>query len=259
MKAEKKSFLEKLNSKWVTPLFAIITVIYGTFYSISSAKMDEYSKKLDAYSTELDNISKKIENELRVKEFDNNLKMTIYSEVKEAIQKKDTTLQNATLIVINEMLQDDSLFREKLKTVLFASSNSQKLIEVQQKIDQFSTEQKTVQKNNISSDDFKIDVFYLDEIVDEAKPRAEKVVELIRSSYPEMGVRLRLLPKEVNARSGYRISSNQIRYNADERNIAEGVLELIDTENIFPLETPVLKQIDYYDSPNYISIFVRNM
>lgn len=126
MEKEKKSVLEKLNSRWVTPLFAIIAVVYGFIFKINS-------DKLDTYSMELNNLSKKIENELRVKEFDNNLKMTIYGEVKEAIQQKDTALQNATLIVINEMLKDDSAFREKLKTVMFASSNSAGLIEVQKK------------------------------------------------------------------------------------------------------------------------------
>ncbi len=115
MEKEKKSFLEQMNTRWVTPLFAIIAVVYGFFIQVNFDKLDTLSKKID--------------NELRVKEFDNNLKMTIYSEVKDAIQQKDTALQNATLIVINEMLRDDSVFREKLKTVLFASSNSQKLID----------------------------------------------------------------------------------------------------------------------------------
>ena len=252
MENEKKSFLEKLNSRWITPLFAIIAVVYGFIFKLNS-------DKLESYSMELENLSKKIENELRVKEFDNNLKMTIYSEVKEAIQKKDTALQNATLIVINEMLKEDSAFREKLKTVLFATSNSQKLIEVQQKIDQFSTEQKAVEKVSNTTGDFKIDVFYLDEIVNEARPRAEKIVKLIRSAYPEIKVRLRLLPKEVNARSGFRISGNQIRYEPEESDMANEVLKLIERNDVFELEKPELVQLNAYKSPDYISIFIRNM
>ncbi len=252
METDKKSFLEKLNSKWVTPLFAIIAIVYGFMFKVNNDKLQQNAN-------ELDYLSKQIENELRVKEFDNNLKMMIYSEVKEAITKKDSALQNATLIVINEMLKDDTLFREKLKTVLFASSNSKQLIAVQEKIDQFSSEQKDMVKPSASSIGYKIDVFYLDDIVDEAKPRAEKIVKLLEKRYPENTVRLRLLPKEVNAQVGYRISANQIRFEPGESELAKEVLEVIQQNSVFKLEQPVMHEINYYKSPNYISIFVRNM
>lgn len=252
METEKKSFLEKLNSKWVTPLFAIIAIVYGFIFKVNNDQLQQNAAQLD-------NLSKQIENELRVKEFDNNLKMTIYSEVKDAITKKDTALQNATLIVINEMLEDDTLFREKLKTVLFASSNSKQLIAVQEKIDQFSNEQKVVEKTPANASGFKIDVFYLDDIMEEAKPRAEKIVSLLKRYYPENTVRLRLLPKEVNAQVGYRISANQIRFEPDEKDIANEVLGVIMQNNVFQNEQPAMQQINYFKSPNYISVFVRNM
>jgi len=250
MENDKKSFLEKLNSKWVTPLFAIIAIVYGFIFKVNN-------DKLQTNSEQLDNLSKQIQNELRVKEFDNNLKMTIYGEVKDAITKKDTTLQNATLIVINEMLKDDSVFREKLKTVLFSSSNATQLIAVQQKIDQFSSEQKKAEARVPDPAKYKIDVFYLDDVLQEAKPRAESVVDLLKTKYPEYTIRLRLLPKEINAQYGYRISENQIRFESDERDLAESVLNAIRQKNIFELEQPALNQIKY-NTPNYISIFVRN-
>ena len=214
MATEQKSFLEKLNSKWVTPLFAIIAIVYGFIFKLNSDQLDQNTKNLKNLQTQMDN-------ELRMKEFDNNLKLTIYKEVKDAIEQKDTSLQKATLIVVNEMLKDDTLFREKLKTVLFASSNSKKLIAVQQKIDQFSVDQKSA---NVKG--FKIDVFYLDDIPDEARPRADRIVSLLREKYPNYTIRRRLLPKEINARSGYRIDANQIRFEPVEKQIANDVLKL---------------------------------
>lgn len=247
MEAEKKSFLEKLNSKWVTPLFAIIAIVYGFIFKLTSDRVDQNAKNLKNLQTQMDT-------ELRQKEFDNNLKLTIYGEVKEAIEKKeDSALQKATLIVVNEMLKEDTLFREKLKTVLFSSANSRKLIAVQQKIDQFSVEQKSTAVGG-----YKIDVFYLDDIAGEALPRAKQIVALLKSKYPRYVVRLRLLPREVNAQSGYRISANQIRYEAGESQLANAVLSAITENNIFRIEQPQL-HLTTYKTPNYISVFVRNM
>ena len=90
-----------------------------------------YEKK----TIELNDNYLRIENELRPREFDNNLKLTLYKEVKDAITKKDSTIQQATLIMVNNMLDYDSIFREKLINVLLQSTNSSKLIETQKKID----------------------------------------------------------------------------------------------------------------------------
>ena len=242
METEQKSFLERINANWITPLLAIITAVYGFMFKMNSDK--------------LNNLQTQIETQLRQKEFENNLKLTIYQEVKEAIVKKDTTLQNATLIVVNEMLKDDSIFREKLKTVLFASTNSNSLINVQNKIDNFTVEQAST-TTLTAPDTFKIDVFYLDAIPVEAKSRAEKVVALLKSIYPRYTIRLRLLPKEINARSGYRIDSNQIRYEESELQIAKTVLDAINKNKIFEQDKPKLNLTTYY-TPYYCSIFVRN-
>lgn len=243
---EEKSFLENLNTKWVTPLFAIVAIVYGFIFKVNSDQLEQNSKKLE-------NLQTQIENEIRQKEFNNNLKLTIYKEVKDAISQKDTVLQNATLIVVNEMLKDDSVFREKLKTVLFASTNSTKLIKVQQKIDNFEVEEKLTRGK-----EFKIDVFYLEAIPEEAKPRAKKIVEILKKKYPKYTVRQRLLPKEINAQSEFRIDANQIRYELNESQIANDILNTIKEENVFKIEQPKM-YLTTFHTPNYISVFVRNM
>ena len=248
MEPTQKSIFDKLNSNWITPVLAIITGVYGFMFKMNSDKLDENTKNLN-------NLKTQIETQLRQKEFENDLKLTIYKEVKDAIVKKDTSIQNATLIVVNEMLKEDTAFREKLKTVLFASPNSNTLIAVQKKIDEFTDEQTltTTTRGN-----FTIDVFYLDDIITEAKPRAEQIAGLLRTMHPGYNIRLRLLPKEVNARSGYRISANQIRFEASESKVAQEAYDAIFKNKIFSLEQPKMNTISYR-TPNYLSIFVRNM
>ena len=58
---------------------------------------------------------------MKEREFRNELKIQMYSEVKEAISKNDEKLKSVVLLMVNEMLADASLFREKLITILLAS------------------------------------------------------------------------------------------------------------------------------------------
>ena len=250
MEANQRTFFERINTTWVTPILAIITAIYGFIFKMNNDKLTEASLKLNNLKTQVDT-------ELKQKEFNKNLKMTIYKEVKEAISKKDTGLQNATLIVVNEMLKDDSALREKLKTVLFASSNAKDLIKVQKNIDQFA-ETDIQTKFQIQTGTFTIGVFYLEDIPGESIPCADKVFALLKSKYPGYNIRKRLLPKEVNARSGYRIDSNQIRYEPKESSTASEIKSIIAAGNIFKNEEPILRTTTNV-TPNYISIFVRNI
>ena len=102
-----------------------------------------------------------------------------------------------------------------------------------------------------------IDVFYLEDLVNEAKPRGEKIVALLRKEFPNYIVRLRLLSSQTNAGNGYRIQANLIRCERIEADIAYKILGIIKGNNIFTMEQPQV-QIISYPTPNYISIFVRN-
>jgi len=246
MKQEDKSFLEKLNSKWITPIFAIITIIYGGLFKM-------YSDRLETQTNNLNNIQTQLDIKLKKQEFENKLKLTLYEEVKDAIVKDNPMIQGATLLIINEMLKEDSTFREKLKTILFASSNSKDLIAIQEKIDMFSSEQ-----NEMLQNAFKIDVFYLEDISKESMQKAKIIVSSLKAKYPQYKIRLRLLPKEVNAQIGYRISSNQIRFEPNESNIAKDVLKLISENRILVSELPKLYKVNN-KTPGYISVFVKNI
>ena len=247
-------FLENLNKYWVTPIIAIIGGILALYFTIIKDKMEADAQRIE-------NVALKIESDLKQREFNNNLKIQMYSEVKDAITKNDEKLQNAVLLLVNEMLADDSLFREQLITILLTSPNVKESVrrnqqEIQSKVEQFNNEER-----QISANDFIIDVFYTEDMINESKPRANKIVRLLNH---ELGnnykVRLRILPMNINAKSGYRITANEIRYEDEETKLANKIHKLIMDNNIFELEQPRMKKIrPIKKTPNYLSIFVRNM
>ena len=229
--------------KWVPIIFTGITVV------LTLVNYFLY----DRANRELTNAKLQIENELRPREFENNLRLTLYKEAKEAIGQKDTSMQKVALLVINEMLKDDSVFRERLITILLQSTNSQKLIETQQQFDVFQQEEQIV----IKSDQFTIDVFYLEDKLKETEQRAEAIYSVLSSKYPTYTIRKRLLPQSINARTGYRIENNQIRYNTKDEPIVTKVLKEIQSSGISSLEQYELDTVRS-NRKNYMSIFVRN-
>jgi len=239
-----KTFLENLNKYWATPIIAIITGILGVYTSAINNKLEVQSANLAV-----------IENQLKQKEYTNEIRLQAYSEVKDAIEKKDKKLQEAALLIVNVLLEaEDSLFKEKLIDLMRYSSNLSDSVKKDiQRIDTFNM----VQTQKLEHA-FTIDVFYLDDILKEAYPRAKKVRDLLAENYPAYHVRLRMLPKSINARSGYHIQANQIRYEKGEEVIARQCLTTITSKDIFSNEQPKLHLVKQ-ETPNYISVFVRNM
>jgi len=229
--------------KWVPIIFTGIAVALTL---VNFILYDRANKKLT-------NTKLQIENELRPREFENNLRLTLYKEAKEAIGQKDTTMQKVALLVINEMLKDDSVFREKLITILLQSTNSQKLIETQQKLDVFHQEEQIV----IKPDQFTIDVFYSEDQLKETEQRAEAIYSVLSSKYPTYTIRKRLLPQSINARTGYRIETNQIRYNTKDEPTVAKILKEIQSSGASSLEQYELDTVRN-NRKNYMSIFVRN-
>jgi hypothetical protein len=183
----------------------------------------------------------------------------MYNEVKAAmLVKNDTSLQKAVMLIVNEMLADDSVFRDKLVTLLLAAPNAGKSLRMEQRKNDTIVRYFKMEEEQISSKNFSIDIFYLDDLKAEAKPRAEKIKNVLSVKYPDYQVRVRLLPRNINARSAYRISANEIRFEDDEKEIATQVLSLIEQNKIFNIEQPKLHK-STQKTPKYISIFVRNM
>lgn len=237
--------IQSLNNKWVTPIITIITAIYGLIFGFYFNKIDVQEKKLKQIETE-------VNTKIKEKEFINNIRMSLYQEVKDAIKNKDTQLQKVTLILVDELLREDTTFRNKLVTVMLAGSETKSLMKAQD--DLVHAEELETNK----TDGWMITVFYLEDIIKESQPRAEKIYELIKQKYPKIMVYLKPLPKIVNSKENYRISQNLIRVNPENENFAKTLLDLLNNGDIFPLEKVILTTNGNMDNKT-ISIFVRNM
>lgn len=246
-------FLEDVNKLLVAPLLLIIGGILAFYFTT-------VKNSLETKAIRLENAASVIETELKEKGFYNNLKIQMYIEVKEAIMKEDVKLQKAVLLLLNELLANDSLFREQLITVLLASPSVDKSVKKEQQNIDLKTGIFLKEENAILTKDFAIDVFYLEDIINESEPRAQLVVNALSNKYPNYQIRLRKLPININAKSSYRISENQIRYEKDEMSIAKEVLQLIKDKNIFQNEQPALVEIrPLKPTPKYLSVYVRNL
>jgi len=239
------NFIDILNNKWVTPIVTIITGIYGMVFTIYLNKMDIQEKKLNQIET---NVNTKI----REKEFVNNLRLTLYEEVKQSMKTNDTNQQKITLLLIDELLKEDIEFRDKLITLVLSHNNSPSLVKHQKDFMDFS------ETESMKTNSWNINVYWLEDIPSESRPRAEKIVKIIQEKYPNINVRLKKLSKLVNSKKGYRITQNMIRAEKDEMFLATDIMKLINQTNVLEKEKLILVKSNV-KTKLIFSIFVRNM
>jgi hypothetical protein len=239
------NIIDRLNNKWVTPIMAIVTAIYGFFITVHFNQLKTQESKLSQLQTSMNT-------KLQEKGFINNLRLTLYQEVKQSMKTNDTNQQKITLLLVDELLKEDTNFRNKLVTLVLSHSNSPTLVKEQQEFMEFKEAEKPIKGK------WNITVFWLEDIPKESKPRAEKVANLIRQKYPTVQVKVRKLSKMVNSKQDYRISQNLVRAEQNEMKIATDVTNLINSSDILPLEKLVLSRSITKSHQNF-SIFIRNM
>lgn len=237
--------IDKLNNKWVTPIVAIITAIYGMVFGFYFNKMDLQEKKLKQVETSLNT-------KLREKEFINNLRLTLYQEVKQSMKSQDTNQQKVTLLLIDELLKEDTSFRDKLVTLVLSHTKSPTLVKEQEEYMTFNEVEQSIKGR------WNISIFWLEDIPSESQPRAIKIADLIRKRYPTINVRVRKLSKMVNSKSGYRISQNLVRAEQSESKLASDIIKLVNNSGILENEKLILTNSSTKSFQNF-SIFVRNM
>lgn len=278
------SFLEKIN-KYATLVTGILTVVLTFYFFYINKQLEIVGREQDIANKKVENLMNTLKVELEKKQYVNDIRFKIYSEVKEALEKKDDVkAQKAIKSIIDIMLVEDLDFRNKMYDIISVNPNvdssvtktivktliTEKLLnqeieknkeisiveaKVQQKTKpEVQSPQTTAESNKV----IKVDVFYLEDILLESEPRAQKIVDLLNSLPNKYQAKKRILPRSINAKDGYKITENQIRFEPDEKRMAYEILKLITKENIFQLEQPTMNLI-YYRTPNYISVFVRNM
>lgn len=76
--------------------FAIVAV----FTAINTYVSQSNKNKIDQESSRIQNASLELQDYIKRTDFENNLKFKLYEEVKDAISKKDSDVQNAVLLII---------------------------------------------------------------------------------------------------------------------------------------------------------------
>jgi hypothetical protein len=97
---------------------------------------------------------------------------------------------------------------------------------------------------------FNIDFFYCESSRQKFEPLARTAASL-KDSTSTGRWRARLLPESVNAQAGYNIHENVIRYNSDEKGIAQALLSDLKTK----LQVEANAMEIAYPTPNYVSVF----
>jgi len=263
---------DKHVPKWILTIRNIVLVVIGLLTAWNTYRTGANKEELDIQARKMDQTIKQ-------KEFENELRFKVFDEVKTALANPDSNMQEVVRVMVEQILADDSAFQQKMQTVLLASNNTKKSIkEAMKNTEQYQEEEKelvqqvqrtseaisqlstpaSISEEASARKKFRIDVFHLEDIISESHGRAVQIQKLLMKKYPTYDIRLRLLPKSINAREGYRIDSNQIRYESGESKTAKEVYDLIVQASVFPREQPQMHQIAF-PTPNYISIFVRNM
>jgi len=251
-----KSALEKFNSKLMVPLMAILTALSTFYYTQLDSKLKYESLKLDTLRQSLMNASLELDNYLKRQQFDRQTNFDLFKEIKEAVKSKDEAHQKVLLVFIDQMLGHDSVMRQKYINVLAISGTNTVREEVKQIALQetvFYAEQVQLSKAKLTEKRLRVDVFYLEETQAISQPLASSVAKLLPPE--EFVVRVRLLPRGVNARPGYQVTGNQIRVEASEISEGQKLLGLID--KAFVKEKPRLRKVSNV-TDNYVSIFISN-
>ncbi|MFM7851491.1 MAG: hypothetical protein ACKO96_06110 [Flammeovirgaceae bacterium] len=254
--ATSNTFFSKVLNVQNIILSAIAILLAIGTYNFSKTKAEN-----EAALAELKVSAQKTQNRLDEINFNNELKFRLFTEVKEAVLKPDTNLQQAVkLLVTNMMPPEDSLFKRNLIYVLYTSPKSTPQVKAAIRNDE-QEEVKFRQEEKRLANVFTIDVFYLEDLEIESKPRAQEIVNLLASKYPKdkYWVRLRKLTRVNNLSRGFNIDRNQIRFESNEEGLATEINKAVTDAKIFQIEQLFLRKNRVSITKDYLSIFVRNM
>ena len=261
-----KNILINLNKYWATPLLAIVSALMAIYISLEQNRTQKASLRIDS-------LQKTFEKDLRIKEFEKTLRLELFSEVKSALKENNDDSYKAVLSVIDIMLSEDTVFRNKLSLLIYNSYNTSSSIksiisDKYEKENEYNKEEKeNFEKDKITmfnskKSKFRVDLFYLENELDTLKEKAELLKKLIeQNNNNEYDVNIRLLPRSINARLGYGIVSNEIRHEKDtfENSKAEEILNMINKSSEFKSNKFSMKEINpNRKTPNYISIFIAH-
>ncbi len=255
MNKENSTLAEVIHTRWLSPLVAGVSLVVSLVFSVKNQNLAERTKELENKQTEL-------KTDILKKEFDNNLKMKIFEEVRRASSTSiSLNEQNVVKTMVTDMLADFPLYRDNLlellqKSAVIDTSIKQQTKKLLQEESKYQAEQQTIETPPATGK-VRLDIFYVETADADTRGKANALKSLIDQKLPaRYQTRVRMLPQSVNAQSGYRITGNQLRYEKEEEKYATEILNLPGVNNMLA-SSLTLHQIQY-NTPSYISLFITD-
>ncbi len=185
---------------------------------------------------------------------DREFKFKIYELVTDAIkQKNDTLKQRAASIVVSELVSDeDKDFKLGLLKIINSFSNDAS-VKTDTKIAILNVEQAQKIEMPVNAEEvnsFRVDIFYSE---DNANRTKQIAIDIANALAKKFITRIKPLSNAINKSAGYAIKTNQIRYEAKEKEALAEILSNL--KAAFP-DIKIDANVITYDTPNYISIFI---
>lgn len=240
---------EKLLNR-INLLFTVIAAGTALFISI------RFTTQLKALEVQKGEIANKIAE----KGFENDFKFRILEKVTDAIRDKDTVQLSFTIQYTQTMLADDTI--KNILLSLMAKNIPKGLItdsvrnQIKTEVD-YSKQQAFIQQEkqivadapNVSNS-LRVDIFYVEnsnQILNYQKAKTLKAA--LDDKYE---VRVRLLPASVNARPGYNVTANEIRFEQSEKGDADQLKQAIAASG----NGGFRDHISSMSTPDYVSVFI---
>jgi hypothetical protein len=259
--------------KKITDTLSIVSGILAVFVTIQTFRINDTANEINKIASDTEKTLKEVQiaagkqdvDQKKV-QFSRDLKFKLYDEVLKALETNNVKKQGATKALVINLMTDsaDITFRDALLNTFLSSDlvdpdirkdiSENQLADAQMAEEQKVTDSIMVQKSRkkIASlpDNLKwdIDIFYLEENLPQSKERALQVQEILKAKYK---TRVRVLSVLANARPGYNVSTNEIRYN----NNPEEIKEAREIQGL--LGEKFRLSISGKQTPWYLSVFVK--
>lgn len=250
--------------KITNPITLIAATVAAAFSTYMSVQYGPTLKKLEIQQGEINTLVSQQNLEQGEKKFDREFKFSIIDRVFTAIGSGKQEQITVALAMVNTMLGDDPATQKELLKAIGNTSEASPADQVQafanvQKIVRFdSTQVNTLAfvkeaPDPVNTEDVKwrFDVFYGEGRQKLTQPVAEKLAGILEKWSPGAVARLRPLPEVVNARPGYGLKRNEIRYDAGEVEKARQLQAVLEKEGI-----RMQLHESFSRTGGYISLFV---
>jgi hypothetical protein len=249
-------------TKWIS----IPSALLALGAAITAWPLDKEIKQLQASSAKLEMDIKRTDAELRAIESTRKLTLEIYQEVQKVLrsERKNSREEEAVRVLVQALAEDP--MRAKLLDAIALGASSPSVRKQAETSAAFYRDEygahaaapgpssaAAVQAMGSSTSkygSFNIDFFYCETPGGRSEPLARKALSL-KDPTSTGRWRVRLLPESVNAQAGYNIQENIIRYNSDEKGIAQTLLAELKTK----LQVQANAVEIAYPTPNYVSVF----